>query len=69
MTEAFLSTPKFDLYEDFSPPFGLYLFYLYNFVSGICIPSAVPKLSLVLLNILIALFNQAYSEVTGILSL
>ena len=70
MTQAFLDSPDFELYEDLSPPFGLYLFYLYNFMSGICITWSpfvcILTHQLVLLNILIALFNQAYSEVTGI---
>jgi len=53
MTQAFLDSPDFAFYEDLTPPFGLYLFYLYNFI-----------VSILLLNILIALFNQAYAVIT-----
>ena len=31
MTQAFLDAPDFALYEDLTPPFGIYL-YLYNFI-------------------------------------
>lgn len=36
MTQAFLESPDFEFYTDLTPPFGLYLFYLYNFIVGIC---------------------------------
>src|SRR5271167_3694534 len=66
MTQAVLQSPNFDLYEDISPPFGLLLFYLFNFIVSVRNPhnSDPPLKSLVLLNILVALFNQAYSVVT-----
>ena len=38
MTQAFLDAPDFAFYEELTPPFGLYLFYLYNFIVSICIP-------------------------------
>lgn len=65
MTQAFLDSPDFGFYETLTP-FGLYLFYLYNFIVSICIPPhKLLEANVVLLNILIALFNQAYSVVTG----
>jgi hypothetical protein len=36
MTQALLQSPNFDLYEDISPPFGLLLFYLFNFIVSVC---------------------------------
>jgi hypothetical protein len=36
MTQAFLESPDFEFYTDLTPPFGLYLFYLYNFIVSIC---------------------------------
>jgi hypothetical protein len=36
MTQAFLDSPDFGFYEDLTPPFGIYLFYLYNFIVSIC---------------------------------
>ena len=36
MTQAFLDAPDFGFYEDLTPPFGLYLFYLYNFIVSVC---------------------------------
>ena len=38
MTQALLQAPNFDLYEDISPPFGLLLFYLFNFIISVCTP-------------------------------
>ena len=65
MTQAFLDAPDFAFYEDLTPPFGIYLFYLYNFIVTVCIPLLQHiGLTIVLLNILIALFNQAYAVVT-----
>ena len=64
MTQALLQAPNFDLYEDIAPPFGLLLFYLFNFIISVCrLPISMPA-NLVLMNILVALFNQAYSVVT-----
>ena len=40
MTTAFLNSPDFEFYEQLTPPFGLPLFYLYNFVASICIPAS-----------------------------
>jgi hypothetical protein len=44
MTQAFLDSPDFGFYETLTPPFGLYLFYLYNFIVSIrmlLLPSSV----------------------------
>ena len=43
MTQAFLDAPDFAFYEDLAPPFGLYLFYLYNFIVSVCM-SPLPRL-------------------------
>lgn len=37
MTQAVLQSPNFEVYEDISPPFGLLLFYLFNFIVSVCI--------------------------------
>jgi hypothetical protein len=42
MTQAFLDAPDFDFYEDLTPPFGIYLFYLYNFIVTVC-SSPLPR--------------------------
>lgn len=52
MLQALLSGPDFSSLERFAYPYGSVLYYAYNFL-----------VSLMLLNILIALFSQAYSEV------
>lgn len=53
MTNGILGSPDFDGWDRFAPPFGLILFYMYNFI-----------IIVVLLNVLIALYNSAYSDVT-----
>jgi hypothetical protein len=67
MTQAFLNSPDFEYYEKLKPPFGITLFYLYTGIVSVRTSSPSTRLILVLLNILVALFNQAYSIVTGIL--
>lgn len=52
MLQAVLSGPDFNSLERFAYPYGSILYYAYNFL-----------VSLMLLNILIALFSQAYSDV------
>ena len=42
MTQAVLQAPNFEMYEDISPPFGLLLFYLFNFIVSICIILPCP---------------------------
>ena len=47
MTQAFLDAPDFAFYEDLTPPFGIYLFYLYNFIVTVCpSPSDLPGASI-----------------------
>lgn len=53
MINAIMGDPAFDVWDDFSPPFGLILFYIYNFV-----------IIVILLNVLIALYNSAYEDIT-----
>jgi len=36
MTQALLMSPDFGAYEEISPPFGLLLFYLFNFIVSVC---------------------------------
>lgn len=52
MLQALLSGPDFNSLERFAYPYGSIMYYAYNFL-----------VSLMLMNILIALFSQAYSEV------
>lgn len=53
MVHAVLQSPDFDVFTTFSPPFGMILYYLFTFVVMV-----------LLLNILIALFNSAYEDIT-----
>lgn len=53
LIQALLGNPDFDsATENFSPPFGLIIYYFWNFATTI-----------ILVNVLIALFGTAYSEV------
>lgn len=54
MLKTLLSGPDFSSIERFAYPYGSILYYIYNFL-----------VILILLNILIALFSQAYSEIIG----
>lgn len=54
MLNAIMGDPAFDVWDDFAPPFGLILYYIYNFV-----------IIVILLNVLIALFNSAYEDITA----
>ncbi|KAI9715031.1 MAG: hypothetical protein M1828_001067 [Chrysothrix sp. TS-e1954] len=54
MANAIMSSPDFGGFDNFSPPFGILLYYLFTFVVMV-----------VLLNILIALYNSAYEETTS----
>ncbi|KAK6525738.1 hypothetical protein TWF281_010785 [Arthrobotrys megalospora] len=54
LTNAILQSPEFDSFDKFSPPFGMILYYIFTFV-----------IMVLLLNILIALFNSAYEDITG----
>ncbi|MCJ1474519.1 hypothetical protein MMC13_003177 [Lambiella insularis] len=53
MTNSVMQSPDFSGFDNFAPPFGLVLYYIYTFVVMV-----------ILLNILIALFNSAYEAVT-----
>ena len=53
MANALMQSPDFEGFEEFAPPFGIILYYLYTFI-----------LMVILLNILIALYNSAYESVT-----
>jgi hypothetical protein len=54
MANAILQSPNFDGFDDFAPPFGQVLYYIFAFV-----------VTVLLLNILIALYNSAYEDITG----
>ncbi|KAF3908316.1 hypothetical protein AA313_de0207252 [Arthrobotrys entomopaga] len=53
MANALLQAPDFESFDQFSPPFGMILYYIFTFV-----------IMVLLLNILIALFNSAYEDIT-----
>jgi len=53
MGKAILQSPEFEGFDDYGHPFGLILYYLFTFIVMV-----------ILLNILIALYNQAYTDVT-----
>ncbi|KKY21930.1 putative vacuolar cation channel [Phaeomoniella chlamydospora] len=54
MTNSILQSPDFDGFDNFSQPFGIILYYIFTFVVMV-----------ILLNVLIALYNSAYEDVTG----
>ena len=54
MANAIMSSPDFTGFDNFAPPFGLVLFYLFTFV-----------IMVVLLNILIALYNSSYEDISS----
>lgn len=54
MVNAVMGSPDFESFDSYAPPFGLVLYYIYSFV-----------IMVVLLNILIALYNSAYEDITG----
>ncbi|CAO2653450.1 Nn.00g028610.m01.CDS01 [Neocucurbitaria sp. VM-36] len=53
MLNAVMQSPEFDGFDNFSPPFGIILYYIFTFVVMV-----------ILLNILIALYNSAYEDIT-----
>lgn len=53
MLNAIMGSPEFGQWDRFAPPFGLILYYIYNFI-----------IIVILLNVLIALYNSAYEDVT-----
>jgi phosphomevalonate kinase len=53
MANAVMQSPDFSGFDNFAPPFGIILYYIFTFVVMV-----------VLLNILIALYNSAYEDIT-----
>ncbi|KAL8697547.1 MAG: hypothetical protein Q9224_002257 [Gallowayella concinna] len=53
MANSVMQSPDFSGFEKFAPPFGIVLYYIFTFVVMV-----------VLLNILIALYNSAYEDIT-----
>jgi hypothetical protein len=53
MANAVMQSPDFDGFDKFAPPFGIILYYIFTFL-----------IMVVLLNILIALYNSAYEDIT-----
>jgi hypothetical protein len=53
MANAIMQSPDFSNFDNFAPPFGLILYYIFTFL-----------IMVVLLNILIALYNSAYEDIT-----
>ncbi|KAE8356559.1 hypothetical protein BDV28DRAFT_94847 [Aspergillus coremiiformis] len=54
MANSIMQSPEFGTFENFAYPFGIILYYLFNFI-----------IMTVLLNILIALYNSAYDDISG----
>ena len=54
MMNAVMQSPEFDGFDEYAYPFGLILYYIFTFVVMV-----------ILLNVLIALYNSAYEDVTG----
>ncbi|CAG8908490.1 unnamed protein product [Penicillium egyptiacum] len=54
MVNSIMQSPEFDTFQDFAFPFGIILYYVFNFI-----------VMTVLLNILIALYNSAYEDISG----
>lgn len=48
-----MQSPDFDGFDNFAPPFGIILYYIFTFL-----------IMVILLNILIALYNSAYEDIT-----
>jgi len=53
MANAVMQSPDFSNFDKFAPPFGIILYYIFTFL-----------IMVVLLNILIALYNSAYQDIT-----
>lgn len=53
MANAIMQSPDFSGFDNFAPPFGIILYYIFTFL-----------IMVVLLNILIALYNSAYEDIT-----
>lgn len=86
MANSVMQSPDFDGFENFAPPFGIILYYIFTFVVMVgeystyslawtrpdgdgpknwrLLANAAVLAFLVLLNILIALYNSAYEDIT-----
>jgi Polycystin cation channel len=53
MANAVMQSPDFDGFDEYAAPFGLILYYIFTF-----------SVMVILLNILIALYNSAYQDIT-----
>lgn len=53
MANAIMQSPDFDGFDNFAPPFGIILYYIFVFIVMV-----------ILLNVLIALYNSAYEDIT-----
>lgn len=53
MVNSLFGAADFSGFDNFAPPFGITLYYIYNFITVV-----------ILLNILVALYNSAYSDIT-----
>jgi hypothetical protein len=53
MANSVMQSPDFDGFDEYAAPFGLILYYIFTFVVMV-----------ILLNILIALYNSAYQDIT-----
>ncbi|KIX04151.1 uncharacterized protein Z518_07705 [Rhinocladiella mackenziei CBS 650.93] len=53
MANSVMQSPEFDGFDEYAHPFGLILYYIFTFVVMV-----------ILLNILIALYNSAYEDIT-----
>ncbi|OQD89512.1 hypothetical protein PENANT_c002G08673 [Penicillium antarcticum] len=54
MVNSIMQSPDFDTFQEFAFPFGIILYYVFTFI-----------VMTVLLNILIALYNSAYEDISG----
>ncbi|KAJ5561312.1 ATPase P-type K/Mg/Cd/Cu/Zn/Na/Ca/Na/H-transporter [Penicillium sp. DV-2018c] len=54
MVNSIMQSPEFDTFQEFAWPFGIILYYAFNFI-----------VMTILLNILIALYNSAYEDISG----
>ncbi|RJE21452.1 Potassium ion channel Yvc1 [Aspergillus sclerotialis] len=54
MMNSIMQSPEFDTFQNFAFPFGIILYYMFNFI-----------VMTILLNILIALYNSAYDDISG----
>jgi hypothetical protein len=53
MANSVMQSPDFDGFDEYAAPFGLILYYIFTFVVMV-----------ILLNILVALYNSAYQDIT-----